>query len=196
MRRGNNAGPICGILGILSVIAGVIMIIVGNTMYNNFYAQVEYYYQYGGMDESGKSVMIGGIVMVIIGVVLLFISLYFILAERRQFAGVMHNQEFDEVDDVIEQMAGTRTIFDVFHNADNSKIFSFSRDKTCKLKENDKIYHGKMEPLEWEAGHPTLWRITLDYKGHKEVCEVSKVEGDILVKNESGEAIFYRGLKQ
>lgn len=193
MRRDSNKGAICGIFGILAVLAGVVLIIVGNSIYNNFYEQVEYFYQYGDMDNSGKKIVYGGIAMIVVGVVLLIVSLYFIIAERRQFAGVMHNQEFDEVDDVIEQMAGTRTIFDVFHNEDKSKIFSFSRDKTCKLKENDAIYHGRMEPLEWAAGHPTLWRITLDYKGHKEVCEISKVEGNILVKNESGEAIFYRG---
>lgn len=194
MHRDSNAGPICGILGILFVIAGVAAIIFGNNIYNNFYEQVEYFYQHGDMDSSGKSIVTVGIVLIVIGAVLLFLSLYFILAARRQFAGVLHNQEFDEVDDVIEQMAGTRTIFDVFHNEDHSKIFSFSRDKTCKLKENGAIFHGKMEPLEWEAGHPTLWRITLDYKGHKEVCEVSKVEGNILVTNESGKAMFYRGL--
>ena len=193
MRRDRNKGAICGIFGILAVVAGVILIIIGNLMFNNFYAQVEYYYQYGGMDDTGNTVVTIGVILIVIGVVLLIVSLYFALAERRQFAGVMHNQEFDEVDDVIEQMAGTRTIFDVFHSEDNSKIFSFSRDKTCKLKENGEIYHGKMEPLEWAAGHPTLWRITLDYKGHEEVCEVSKVEGNILVKNDSGQAIFYRG---
>lgn len=193
MRRDSNKGAICGFFGILSVVAGVILIIIGNSMANNFYAQVEYYYQFGTSDSAGNTVMIGGIVLAVIGVILLFISLYFAIAARRQFAGVMHNQEFDEVDDVIEQMAGTKTIFDVFHSKENNRAFSFYRNKTCIFKEGDEVYHGKMEPLEWENGHPTLWRITLDYKGHKEVCEISKVEGNILVKNGTGEAIFYRG---
>ena len=194
MRRDSNKGPICGIFGILFVIAGVITIIFGNNIYDNFYEQVQYYYQHGGLDDTGKNIVTVGIVLIVIGGILLFLSLYFALAARRQFAGVMHNQEFDEVDDVIEQMAGTHSIFDVFHSEDNTKIFSFSRDKTCKLKENGEIYHGKMEPLEWANGKPTLWRITLDYKGHKEVCEISKVEVNIKVKNDSGELIFYRGM--
>ena len=130
MRRDSNKGPIYGIFGILFVIAGVITIIFGNNIYDNFYEQVQYYYQHGGMDDTGKKIVTVGIVLIVIGGILLFISLYFTLAARRQFAGVMHNQEFDEVDDVIEQMAGTKTIFDVFHTEDNSKIFSFSRDKT------------------------------------------------------------------
>ena len=192
-RRGHHAGPICGIFGILFVIAGVAAIIIGNNIYNNFYEQVEYYYQHGEMDDTGKTVVTVRIALIVVGAIFLFVSLYFTLAARRQFAGVVHKQEFDKVDDVIEQMAGTRTIFDVFHNEDKSKIIIFSRDKTCKLKENGAIYHGKMEPLTWEAGHPTLWRITLDYKGHQEVCEVSKVESNILVTNDSGKAIFYRG---
>ncbi|MBQ3331264.1 MAG: hypothetical protein IJG87_08830 [Ruminococcus sp.] len=193
MRRDGNKGVISGVFGILFVIAGVITIIFGNNIYNNFYEQVQYYYQYGGMDNTGKKIVTVGIALIVIGAILLFISLYFAVAARRQFAGVMHNQEFDEVDDVIEQMAGTKTIFDVFHNEDRTKVFSFYRNKTCIFKEGDKVYHGKMEPLEWENDRPTLWRITLDYKGHEEILEISKVEGNIKVKNDTGEAIFYRG---
>ena len=60
-------------------------------------------------------------------------------------------------------------------------------------KEGDAVHRGNMEPLEWANERPILWRITMDRDGKQESYEVSKVEGNILVKNDEGEEIFYRG---
>ena len=94
---------------------------------------------------------------------------------------------------MVAQLAGNRSIFDVFHSEDRSRIFSFYRNKTFILKEGDQVHRGTMEPLEWANERPILWRITMDRDGKQESYEVSKVEGNILVKSDDGEQIFYRG---
>lgn len=196
MRGETNRGAICGVIGILGVIAGAVLAFIGNYMangYSSFYINLEYYYRTGGFDSTGKNLVTVGIVMIVLGVVLLLISLYFAIVSRRQFSKIMNNQEQEELDDMITQMAGNRSIFDVFHSEDHNRMFSFYRDKTCIFKRGDKVYHGKMEPIEWNGDRPTVWKITLDYHGQEAVCEIRKDEGDILVKNRLGEEKFYRG---
>ena len=192
-RNDNSRGIVSGIFGIISVILGGILIAIGYFMYNDFYVQVQYFYQHGDMDATGHKIMYAGFGLIGFGLILIFISLYFRISERRQFAGKVHDQDYDEFDDMVASMAGNKTIFDVFHSEDNTRIFSFYRNKTCIFKKGDEVYRGTMEPLTWEAGHPTLWRITLNINGQNAVCEISKVEGNILVKNSIGEEIFYRG---
>ena len=113
--------------------------------------------------------------------------------ESKQFSEKIHNQDYDEFDDMVAQLAGNRSIFDVFHSEDHNRIFSFYRNKTCIFKKGDEVYRGKMEAIEREGDRPTVWRITLDYHGKKAICEIRKDEGDILVKNRLGEEKFYRG---
>ena len=193
MQREINKGFVCGILAAIAVVLGGVLVAIGYYMYNDFYVQVEYFYQYGDMDNTGQKIMYGGFALIGVGVVLFLIGLYFMIKERRQFAGKVYDQDYDEFDDMVAQMAGNKTIFDVFHSENHTKIFSFYRNKTCIFKKGDDVYRGTMEPLEWKAGHPTLWRITLNIGDNEAVCQVSKVDGNILVKNSRGEEIFYRG---
>ena len=181
------------ILGIVLIAFGIVLIVIGHLMNNQFYAQVEYYYTYGTMDVSSTNTMYYGIGLATVGLVLTIISSILTVKLNRQFKGKIHDQDYDQFDDMVAQLAGNRSIFDVFHNEDRSMIFSFYRNKTFILKEGDQIHRGKMEPLEWVNERPTLWRITMDRDGKQESYEVSKVEGDILVKNDEGEQIFYRG---
>ena len=165
MRGETNRGAICGIIGIVAAITGVVLIFFGNYMangYSSFYINLDYYYQTG-------------------------------IKERKQFSEKIHNQDYDEFDDMVAQLAGNRSIFDVFHSEDHNRIFSFYRNKTCIFKKGDEVYRGKMEAIEREGDRPTVWRITLDYHGKKAICEIRKDEGDILVKNRLGEEKFYRG---
>lgn len=187
------ASYVLRIVGILSIVLGIVLIIIGNTMNNDFYAQVEYFYSYGTMDSSGLSVMYFGIGIAAAGAIMLIISIIFSIRLRSQFNGTVHNQDYDEFDDMVAHLAGNRTIFDVFHSENEERVFSFYRNKTFIFKDGDEINRGKMEPLTWEAGHPTLWRITMDVHGAEKSYEVSKVEGDILVKGDEGEEIYYRG---
>ena len=181
------------ILGIVLIAFGIVLIVIGYLMNNQFYAQVEYYYAHGTLDASGTNTMYYGVGLAAIGIVLVVISIILTVKLNRQFKGKIHDQDYDQFDDMVAQLSGNRSIFDVFHNEDRSKIFSFYRNKTFILKEGDQIHRGKMEPLEWVNERPTLWRITMDRDGKQESYEVSKVEGDILVKNDEGEQIFYRG---
>lgn len=168
------------------------LIIIGYSMNNNFYEQVEYYYAHGTMDNSGLNVMYFGIGTAAVGAVMVLISLILSFRLRGQFKGTVHDQDYDEFDDMVAQLAGNRTIFDVFHSEDRKKAFSFYRNKTFIFKEGEEIRRGNMEPLTWEAGHPTLWRITMDDDGAQKSFEVSKVEGNILVKGDGDEEIYYR----
>ena len=96
MRGETNRGAICGIVGILGVIAGAVLAYIGNYMangYSSFYINLEYYYRTGGFDNTGKNLIIVGIVLIVLGVVLLLISLYFAIVSRRQFSKIMNNQE-------------------------------------------------------------------------------------------------------
>lgn len=181
------------ILGIVLIVFGIVLIVIGHLMNNQFYAQVEYYYTYGTMDVSSTNTMYYGIGLATVGLVLTIISIILTVKLNRQFKGKVHDQDYDQFDDMVAQLAGNRSIFDVFHNEDRSMIFSFYRNKTFILKEGDQINRGKMEPLEWANERPILWRITMLRDGKRENYEVSKVEGDILVKNDEGEQIFYRG---
>ena len=181
------------ILGALLIAFGIVLIVIGHLMNNQFYAQVKYYYTYGTMDVSSTNTMYYGIGLATVGLVLTIISIILTVKLNRQFKGKVHDQDYDQFDDMVAQLAGNRSIFDVFHNEDRSMIFSFYRNKTFILKEGDQINRGKMEPLEWANERPILWRITMLRDGKRENYEVSKVEGDILVKNDEGEQIFYRG---
>ena len=181
------------ILGALLIAFGIVLIVIGHLMNNQFYAQVEYYYTYGTMDVSSTNTMYYGIGLATVGLVLTIISIILTVKLNRQFKGKVHDQDYDQFDDMVAQLAGNRSIFDVFHSEDRSKIFSFYRNKTFILKEGDQIHRGRMEPLEWANERPILWRITMLRDGKRENYEVSKVEGDILVKNDEGEQIFYRG---
>ena len=181
------------ILGIVLIAFGIVLIVIGHLMNNQFYAQVEYYYTYGTMDVSSTNTMYYGIGLATVGLVLTIISIILTVKLNRQFKGKVHDQDYDQFDDMVAQLAGNRSIFDVFHSEDRSMIFSFYRNKTFILKEGDQINRGKMEPLEWANERPILWRITMLRDGKRENYEVSKVEGDILVKNDEGEQIFYRG---
>lgn len=187
------ASYVLRILGILFAAFGVVLIFIGRSMYEDFYVQVEYYYQNGELDSTGNTVLFVGLGTAAVGVVLLIVSFILSFKLRKQFSGMIHDQDYDEFDDMVAQLAGNKTIFDVFHTEDNTRVFSFYRNKTCILKSGDEIHRGKMEPLTWEEGHPTLWRITIDFDGKTESCEVSKIEGNILVKCNGGEQIFYRG---
>ena len=186
------ASYVLRIVGILFAVFGIVLVIIGYMMNNNFYEQVEYYYMYGTTDSSGLSVMYTGVGLAAFGAVMLIISLILSINLRRQFKGTVHDQDYDEFDDMVAQLAGNRTIFDVFHSEDKNKGFSFYRNKTFIFKEGEEVSRGTMEPLTWEAGHPTLWRITMDDHGTQKSYEVSKVEGNILVKGDEGEEIYYR----
>ena len=169
------------ILGALLIAFGIVLIVIGYLMHN------------GTLDASGTNTMYYGVGLAAIGIVLVVISIILTVKLNRQFKGKIHDQDYDQFDDMVAQLSGNRSIFDVFHNEDRSKIFSFYRNKTFILKEGDQIYRGRMEPLEWANERPILWRITMLRDGKRENYEVSKVEGDILVKNDEGEQIFYRG---
>ena len=192
MRDSGRKSIIFGIFGFLFLVVGVILIIAGNSITNNFQEQILYFYEHGDMDPTGAKIMYGGIGALAVSAICFIVSFILLIRSRRQFSGTVHDQDYEEFDDMVAQLAGNRTIFDVFHSEDEGKMFSFYRNKTCILKDGEKVYRGKMEPLTWEAGHPTLWRITMDIDGTNKVCEISKVEGDILVKSDEGEEIFYR----
>lgn len=192
MRDSGRRGIVLGIFGFLFLVAGIIMIIAGNSINNNFQEQILYFYEHGTTDDTGLTIMYVGVGLVVVSVICFIVSFILFFKSRRQLSGVVHDQDYDEFDDMVASLAGNRTIFDVFHSEDGKKVFSFYRNKTCILKAGEKVYRGIMEPLTWEAGHPTLWRISLNVDGKKKVCEISKVERDILVKCGEGEAIFYR----
>ena len=192
MRRSGNRSGIFVIIGVLLALFGAALIIIGIYMNNNIYANLEYFYSTGKWDSTGGSLISFGIAAAALAVVMFFVAIYFSVKYGRGLSKKHHKDDYNEVDDVIAQMAGNRTIFDVFHSEDRTRTFSFYRNKTCILKVGDTVYRGKMEPLTWEAGHPTLWRITFDIEGSELSYEVSKVEGNILVKNDNGEKIFYR----
>ena len=102
MRGETNRGAICGIIGIVAAITGVVLIFFGNYMangYSSFYINLDYYYQTGTFDTTGKNLVTAGIVLIVIGAVLLFLSLYFAIKERKQFSEKIHNQDYDEFDD-------------------------------------------------------------------------------------------------
>ena len=181
------------VLGILLIAFGLVLILIGYLMDQNFYAQIEYYYQYGTMDVSGNNTIYYGVGLIVFGVLLTVISVILSIKLNRQFKSKTHNQDYDQFDDMVAQLSGNRSIFDVFHSEDRSKVFSFYRNKTFILKEGETVCRGKMEPLRWANERPILWRISMDRDGKQESYEVSKVEGDILVKNDEGEQIFYRG---
>ena len=181
------------VLGILLIAFGLVLILIGYLMDQNFYAQIEYYYQYGTMDVSGNNTIYYGVGLIVFGVLLTVISVILSIKLNRQFKSKTHNQDYDQFDDMVAQLSGNRSIFDVFHSEDRSKVFSFYRNKTFILKEGETVCRGKMEPLKWANERPILWRISMDRDGKQESYEVSKVEGDILVKNDEGEQIFYRG---
>lgn len=192
MRDSGRRGIVLGIFGFLFLVAGIIMIIAGNSINNNFQEQILYFYEHGTTDDTGLKIMYYGFAVVGISVICFIVSFILFFKSRRQLSGVVHDQDYDEIDDMVASLAGNRTIFDVFYSEDRKKAFSFYRNKTCILKVGETVYRGIMEPLTWEAGHPTLWRITLNVDGKRKICEISKVERDILVKCDEGEAIFYR----
>lgn len=180
-------------VGILLIIFGIVLVIIGSSMNSDFYVQVEYYYAHGMTDRSGYTILYYGIGLAAAGVLLNIISVVLSVKIRRQYAEKTNDQNYGEFDDMVAQLSGNRSIFDVFHSEDRSRIYSFYRNKTFILKEGDAVHRGNMEPLEWSNERPILWRITMDRDGNQESYEVSKVEGNILVKNDEGEEIFYRG---
>ena len=188
-----KASVVMRIIGIVLIIFGIVLIVIGYAMNNDFYVQVEYYYANGSMDQTGLNVLYTGIGFSAVGVILLIFSLFLSARIRHQYKEKTNDQDYDEFDDMVAQLAGNRSIFDVFHSEDRSKAFSFYRNKTFILKEGDQIHRGTMEALEWANERPTLWRITMDRDGKQESYEVSKVKENILVKNDEGEQIFYRG---
>ncbi|WP_405340334.1 hypothetical protein [Ruminococcus sp.] len=188
-----TAKYIMRVLGMLLIVFGVVLIVIGYFMNGNFYAQIEYYYANGRLDHTGLNLIYIGFGITAAGVILLIISIILTVKINRQFKEKTAEQEYNEFDDMVAQLAGNRSIFDVFHSEDRSRIFSFYRNKTFILKEGDQVHRGTMEPLEWANERPILWRITMDRDGKQESYEVSKVEGNILVKNDDGEQIFYRG---
>ena len=192
LQKNESRGIVLGIIGALCVVTGLVLTILGNKIFNNFYEQVDYYYQHGTMDSFGRYVRYFGFGFIVLGGILIFLSIYFIMKAKKDFSEKLHKQDYKEVDSVITQLAGNKTIFDVFHSQDGTRTFSFYRNKTCILKAGDEVYHGKMEPLTWEAGHPTLWKIALDVNGNELDYEVSKVEGNILIKGDRTEKVFYR----
>jgi len=181
------------VLGILLIAFGLVLILIGYLMDQNFYAQIEYYYQYGTMDVSGNNTIYYGVGLIVFGVLLTVISVILSIKLNRQFKSKTHNQDYDQFDDMVAQLSGNRSIFDVFHSEDRSKVFSFYRNKTFILKEGETVCRGKMKPLKWANERPILWRISMDRDGKQESYEVSKVKENILVKNDEGEQIFYRG---
>ncbi len=195
MRETGNKGFIFGILGVLLIVIGIVLIVIGYNMaygYSSFYINLEYRYQNHTKDTTGNHLIIGGVAAAILGVVFLAVCVYLYIKSRREMSKIVLDDAYNDVDDVMIQLAGTNTIFDIFHSEDRQKVFSFYRDKTCIFKEGDTVRRGKMEPLTWEAGRPTLWRITLDFDGRQESCEISKVDGNILVKSDVSEEVFYR----
>ena len=191
MRKSGNSSALFFVFGIALIVICVVLMIIGNGMSreNDFYVQQEYYYEHGRMDTTGNTLMYVGIGLAVLGGILIVGGLYVNHIGKRKFA-VAKNSNYDDVDNMIEQMAGTTTIFDTFRSGD--KTFCFYRDKTCILKSGDQVFRGKMEPLEWDAGRPTLWDISLDCGGEEKHYEVSKVERNILVKGDREEEIFCR----
>ncbi|MBQ9679132.1 MAG: hypothetical protein IJV48_00405 [Ruminococcus sp.] len=192
LQKDESKGIVLGIIGALCIVAGFVLTILGDKIFNNFYEQVDYYYQHGTMDSFGVNVRYFGFGIIALGGILIFTSIYFGVKARKEFSGKLHKQDYQEVDSVITQLAGNKTIFDVFHSQDGTRTFSFYRNKTCILKAGGEVYHGKMEPLTWKEGHPTLWKIALDINGNEMDYEVSKVEGNILIKGDHTEKVFYR----
>lgn len=188
MRRLRNNGIVFIISGIVVIAVGVAMIISGINMENDFNVQVGYYLEHGTFDDSGIVIRNVGIAVAALGALLTVAGIYMILITRRKYIEPKRDS-YDEIDDVVEQMAGTRTIFDIFKSEDGTRLFSFYRDKTCYLKEDGVSHRGHMEPLEWAGKRPTVWQIMLD-DGRSYV--VSKVEMNILAENSDGEEIFYR----
>ena len=180
------------IIGFLILAAGVIMLFAGNNINNNFQEQILYYYEKGTTDPTGLNIMYSGLAVIGVGVICLIASFVLVIRSHRQFSGKVHDEDYEEYDDMIAQLAGNRTIFDVFHSEDNKRVFSFYRNKSCIFKENDVSHRGNMEPVAWEEGHPTVWRVTINVDETEQVYEVSKAEGNIVVKSDGGEEVFYR----
>lgn len=193
VRKALQNSIICAIFGTIITVLGAVTVISGYNMHNNFAARTKFYLTYGREDKSGAVIMAVGAIVVILGVILLGLSLYFRRMSRRKFDDVVRRRDYEGTDAVIEQMAGTKTIFDIFHSEDRSRTFSFYRNKTCILKDGDTVWRGRMKALEWAAGHPTLWRITMDIEGEEQILEIAKTEGNIVVKKEDGtQEIYYR----
>ena len=193
MRKSVNNSALFFAFGVILILVCIVLLIIGNGMSrdNNFYVQQEYYYEHGVMDSTGSILAYIGFGLAVLGCVMIGIGLYVNHMFKRKFK-IDKGSDFDEVDDMIVQMAGTATIFDTFHSEDKEKTFCFYRNKTCILKEGDQISRGKMDPLEWAGGHPTLWEITFGEGEETTKYRITKTEGNILVKGEQSEEIFYR----
>ena len=191
MRKSGNNSALFFILGIALIVVSVILIVISISMIpeNNFYVQLEYYYQHGTEDATGSILAAIVIGLSVLGGILIICRLYINYTSKRKFR-IEKGSDFDDVDSMIEQMAGTTTIYDTFHTED--KTICFYRDKTCIMKSGEKVFRGKMEPIEWNDDHPTLWDIFLDCNGEQVNYKISKVEGNILVKGDQNEEVFIR----
>ena len=191
MRKSGNNSALFFVLGIALIVICVVLLIIGNGMSrdNNFYVQQEYLYEHGDMDPTGSTLAYIGAGLAVLGIVFIICGLYVNHTSQRKIK-IEKDSDYDDVDNMIEQMAGTTTIFDTFHLED--KTFCFYRDKTCILKNGEQVFRGRMEPLEWKGGHPTLWDIFLDCDGEQVNYKISKVDGNILVKGDESEEVFIR----
>ena len=175
----------CGIIGIITLVLGGTLLFFGS---RSAYTLGGFDYRYGGLNGTGRAASIGGIVLVTVGIALVIICLYTRSVGGRRFSGTMHNHEYDGVDDVMLQLAGSRTIFGVFYSEDNSRALSVYRDNTCILKEGDSIRRGRIEPVT----QPDHWRATVDAGDGEQRYEISRADANLLIKSDRGEEIFYR----
>ena len=189
MRRSSGIGILCGIFGIIALIMGGFLLFVGS---NAAYSLGFFNFQYSILYGPGQKMSITGIALIAIGIAMLIFSLYTGAWRGRRIFGSTHDRHNEEVEDIIAQLSGSRSIFGIFRSKDSSKALSIYRNNICILKEGSQIHRGTMEPAAWASGKPTVWRMTLDYDGSKRSCEVSKVENNILLKNDSAEEIYYR----
>lgn len=189
MRRSNGIGIICGVFGVIVLILGGFLLFIGT---NAAYSLGVFKFQYSSMYGPGKTMSIAGVALMATGIIILIVTLYNGVWSGRRFFGAANDRHFEGVEDVIEQLSGNRTIFGVFHSKDNNKALSIYQNNICILKEGEQIHRGTMEPSAWVSGKPTVWRMTFNVDGSEKSCEISRVENNILLKNNSGEEIYYR----
>ena len=174
MRQFENKSFLFGASGVLSVALGITLMIVGKNAFG------------------GAAMQNSGVVLSALGAVLLIFAMHGFRQISRRYQATQHGNHSEQEDDMIAQIAGNRSIFDVFCSADNGRAFSFYCNNTCILKDGAGIRRGRIEPTSWEEGNPTQWRVTMDSESGEESCEISRIDSNILIRSEHGEEVFYR----
>ena len=175
------------IFGAILLVAGIVMVFSGR----GINAANDSDGVFAMSMSTGEKLMLGGYFVAGLGALLLLIGIILFVKSYRNRKTNGAGDD-NKAEDVVSQLVGIQTIYDIFHSEDRSSVFCFYRNNTCVLKEGDIVHRGKMDPVTWENDRPTLWRITLDVDGVDKVYEISKVDDDIRVKSDEGTAIFYR----